>query len=108
MSNYPKLTGKMDTKFLEPPDELDGAEVLLWAYSPDKPFFMMKYTDGGEYRPIHGFAICRYKGSDTCYKFSCDRNWNVVGDMDAASLEEAMDLAQSQSPEPITWHNKSE
>ncbi len=91
---------------LEPPDELDGAEVILWAYSPVKPFFIMKYTDGTDYKPIHGFAICRYKDDEVFYKFSCDREWNVENDSDAASMEEAVEIAESQTSQPITWNEK--
>ena len=47
---------------LEPPDELDGAEVVLWAYNPEKPFFIMKCSDGREYKPIHGFPSAGIKG----------------------------------------------
>ncbi len=90
----------------EPPDELDGAEVILWAYNPVKPFFIMKSSDGNEYKPIHGFAICSYKGSEKFYKFSCDRDWNVENDFDAASIEEAVEIAKKQSSEPITWNKK--
>ena len=53
MTNLPK------NENFEPPDELDGAEVLLWAYNPVKPFFIMWSVDGTEYKPIHGFALCR-------------------------------------------------
>jgi hypothetical protein len=102
------MTDLLKNTRVEPPNELDGAEVLLWAYSPEKPFFIMRYTNGGEYCPIHGFAICRYKGADTFYKFSCDLNWNVLGDMDAANIKEGTDLAQNQTQLPITWHKKSE
>lgn len=100
MTKLPKLEN------FEPPDELDGAEVLLWAYNPASPFFMMRYADGTEYKPIHGLAICRYKGSEVFYKFSCDRNWNVEGDFDETSIEAAVQNAQKQSSEPITWIKK--
>ncbi len=90
----------------EPPDELDGAEVILWAYNPVKPFFIMKYSDGNEYKPIYGFAICQYKGSGIFYEFSCGKDWYVENDSDAASIEEAVEIAQTQTLEPITWNKK--
>ena len=100
------MTNLPGNENFEPPDELDGAEVLLWAYNPVEPFFIMRYTDGTEYKPIHGFAICRYKGSDIFYKFSCDHDWNVEGDFDEPSIEAAVQSAQSQSIEPINWIKK--
>jgi hypothetical protein len=106
MGSLMSETNSPQNMLFEPPDELDGAEVILWAYNPTKPFFIMRYVDGSEYKPIHGFAICRYKGSDIYYKFSCDRDWNVEGDSDKASMEEAMETAQNQSCEPLTWNTK--
>jgi len=100
------MTNLPGNENFEPPDELDGAEVLLWTYNPIEPFFIMRNTDGTEYKPIHGFAICRYKGSDIIYKFSCDRNWNVEGDYDEMSIVEAVQTAESQSSQPITWIKK--
>ncbi len=100
------MTTLPKNEIFEPPDELDGAKVILWAYNPIKPFFIMKYTDGTVYKPVHGFAICRYKGSEIFYKFSCDSDWNVANDLDAASIEEAVEIAQTQSLEPITWTKK--
>jgi hypothetical protein len=91
---------------IEPPDELDGAEVILWAFNPQKPFFIMKYSDGALYKPIHGFAICQYKGEKRYYKFSCDIAWNVENDSDCDSIEEAVKVASDMSIEPITWNKK--
>lgn len=93
-----------DTK--EPPDELDEAEVIFWAFSPQKPFFIMKYSDGTLYKPIHGFAICQYKGEKQYYKFSCDIEWNVENDSVCESIEEAVSVANDMSIEPITWNKK--
>lgn len=90
----------------EPPDELDGAEVILWAFHPQKPFFIMEYSDGTQYKPIHGFAICRYKGEQRYYKFSCDINWNVENDLDCGCIEEAVKIATDMSNEPIIWNKK--
>ncbi|PKO11715.1 MAG: hypothetical protein CVU39_27915 [Chloroflexi bacterium HGW-Chloroflexi-10] len=100
MSNLPK------NENFEPPDELDGAEVILWAYNPEKPFFMMQYVDGTDYKPIHGFAICRCKGAELFYKVSCDSAWNVENDSDHASIEDAVKAANDLSKEPITWNKK--
>lgn len=93
-----------DTK--EPPNELDGAEVILWAFSSQKPFFIMQYSNGTPYKPIYGFAICRYKGEKQYYMFSCDIAWNVESDWDCDSIEEAVKVADNMSIEPITWNKK--
>lgn len=91
---------------VEPPDELDGAEVILWAFNPLAPFFIMRYSDGAAYKPIHGFAVCRYRGENQFYKFSCDREWNVENDMACDSLEKAVNAAQNMSIEPVIWIEK--
>ena len=93
-------------KTLEPPDELDGAEVLFWAFNSKKPFFIMECSDGTPHKPIHGFAICRYKGEKQYYKFSCDIDWNVENDSDHDSVEDAIGAAIDMSTEPIRWKNK--
>lgn len=90
----------------EPPSKLDGAQVLLWAYAPRNPFFVMEYSDGRPYKPIHGFAVCRYQGEEQYYKFSCDAKWNVENDSVHAALEEAVTAAENMSTEPITWNRK--
>ncbi len=100
MAPFPK------NKNFEPPDELDGAKVILWAYNPVKPFFIMQYVDSTNYKSIHGFAICRYIDEELFYKFSCDREWNVEGDSDEASVEDAVETAQNQSEGSITWNTK--
>ncbi|NTV37190.1 MAG: hypothetical protein HGA53_09565 [Anaerolineaceae bacterium] len=101
------MTTSQNRETLEPPDELDGAEVILWAFTPQKPFFIMVYSDGTPYKPIHGFAICRYKGESQYYKFSCDIEWNVENDMDCDSIEEAVKIANDMTIEPITWNKKT-
>ncbi len=90
----------------EPPDELDGAAVILWAFNPQKPFFIMTTSDGTPYKSIHGFAICQYKGKKGYYKFSCDIGWNVENDKDCDSIDEAINSANDISLESINWNQK--
>jgi hypothetical protein len=66
----------------------------------------MEYSDGRPYKPIHGFAICRYIGESGYYKFSCDAKWNVENDTDCDSLEEAIKAAEDLAAEPIIWNKK--
>lgn len=89
-----------------PPDQLDGAGVLLWAYSPDQPFFIMNDSHGAPHQAIHGFVVCRYEAENIFYRFSCDLGWNVVNDMDYASLEEAVNSAHGLSGQALTWYQK--
>ena len=98
---------KQSRKPFEPPDELDGAEVVLWAFNPEKPFFIMESRDGTMSVPIHGFAICQYKEERQYYKFSCDKEWHVENDMDHGSVEEAVKAATDMSTEPIIWQEKN-
>ncbi|MFS1514405.1 hypothetical protein VQL36_18545 [Chengkuizengella sp. SCS-71B] len=44
---------------------------------------------------ITAMAICQYVGSDEYYLFSCDLHWEVIGDIDCESLEEARDIAKN-------------
>lgn len=103
---YSPMTTLLDRETIEPPDELDGADVILWAFSSRIPFFIMKYSDGTPYKPIHGFAICRYKGEKQYYRFSCDIAWNVENDQVFDSIEEAIKAANDMSMQLITWLKK--
>jgi hypothetical protein len=91
----------------EPPDEIDGAQVILWAFNPQTPFFSMRYSDGTTCKPIHGLAICRYQGEKRYYRFSCDLTWNVANDLDYDSLEEAVKAADALSAQPLIWNKKT-
>jgi hypothetical protein len=75
----------------ECPDELDGAKVIRWAWSGDKPFGFLRY-EGDSHDPIeiYGLAICHYRDSDTVYRFSCDKNWEVQQDGLYESVEDAL------------------
>lgn len=48
----------------EPPDQLDGAKVMKWAWSGDRPFGLV-----GEIE-IYGLAICRYDDSAEVYRLA--------------------------------------
>lgn len=93
-------------QIIEPPNLLDGADVLFWAYEPLQPFFLMTYSDGKPYKAIHGLAICRYPGETQFYRFSCDDEWKVENDWVCDSLEEALKSANDQSTLPIYWNKK--
>ena len=79
----------IDKNSNEPPDELDGANVIAWAWSGDKPFGFMPYTDSSDRIEIFGLAICKYENSDVVYRFSCDKDWDVQNDSPHDSVEQA-------------------
>lgn len=66
----------------------------------------MKYSDGSDYMPIHGLAICRYKGTNEVYRFSCSLGWEVENDSVYAGEEEAIKVTNSMLQEHINWIKK--
>ncbi|WP_239617926.1 hypothetical protein [Cohnella mopanensis] len=40
--------------------------------------------------PITAMAICQYEESNKFYLFSCDMNWEVIGDFDFDTMEDAV------------------
>jgi hypothetical protein len=82
-------------QIVEPPDELDGAKVTKWAWSGDKPFGIIAMADSDDSMEIFGLAICQYDDSDSVYRFSCDKDWEVLQD----GVYESVDDAQRQLPD---------
>ena len=74
-----------------PPARLDGAEVLFWM-ARERPLYSI--DDGGVARGVVAMAVAQYprKGSEkgNVYLFKCDAGWDVIGDSDCESVEEAM------------------
>jgi hypothetical protein len=81
----------------EPPEELDGARIIKWAWAGEKPFGFLQYQDD-LYEPleIYGLAICQYSNSEGIYRFSCDKDWEVQQDGLFESVEDAMRLPPDQ------------
>lgn len=97
-----------DSKVNEPPDELDGAKVIKWAWSGDKPFGLMRYQDE-MYEPIeiYGLAICQYEDTRAIYRFSCDKKWEVQNDSPQDSVEDAERILPDQYKlVPAEWRTK--
>ena len=89
---------------MRPPPELDGAEVLWWAWSGAQPFGVMPSTDGTSGIEIYGLAICVY-ASGAIYRFSCDREWRVQNDALVDSAESAKHSVPAQYTNvPRVWH----
>jgi hypothetical protein len=83
----------------KPPSEIDGANVLYWAWSGSTPFGVV-YGSPDE---IYGLAICQYPNSEEVYRFSCNKNWETEQDGLYDSVEQAIENLPDQyrNVEPI-------
>jgi hypothetical protein len=89
----------------EPPNQLDGADVLCWVVSRRGGF----YQQSGSDPPItvSAMAVARYADGGPFYLFKCDAGWQVFGDWDCGSVEEARELAAEHSfGEPLEWRQR--
>ncbi len=75
---------------------LDGARVIMWAWSGQEPFGYVVNEDNTERETIYGLAICKYEDNDEVYCFSCDRNWETVQDSPYNAVEEAIEHLPNQ------------
>ena len=82
---------------MKPPETIDGANVLVWAWSGDMPFGVV-YSLGSNEAPveIYGLALCKYKNSNVIYRFSCDSVWETEQDSEYSSIEDAKANIPSQ------------
>ncbi len=88
------MTKLRQEHIVEPPDKLDGAKVIKWAWSGKEPFGYVNVDDDTRIE-IHGLAICQYEDSDV-YRFSCDENWDVQQDSPYDSIEQALKQLPNQ------------
>ena len=82
----------------KPNEEIDGAKVLIWAWSGLNPFGFVGDVE------IYGLAICQYENSDGIYRFSCGENWETQQD----GLYDSIEQAKNQLPDqyrnvPANW-----
>ena len=84
------------------PKYLDGAKALF--YSNKNEYGNILYTDGSIYAEIQYYAICRYESDSILYLFSCDSKFNVVGDIDCATLEDCKEIAKNKTSVEIFGH----
>ncbi|MBY0455951.1 MAG: hypothetical protein K2V38_01290 [Gemmataceae bacterium] len=88
---------------MQPPATLDGATVLWWAWAGDVPFGELPGATGDD-RWVFGFAVCRYPGGEL-YRFTCNKHWQVVQDMDHDSEDGAKDDIPGQyDASRVVWH----
>ena len=86
----------------DPPSQLDGAEVLCWAVSRRGGFYEQRGSDPPF--TVTAMAVARYADGGPFYLFKCERDWQVVGDFDCSSAEEARELgAEHAFGEPLEW-----
>ncbi|SFA99846.1 MULTISPECIES: hypothetical protein [unclassified Bacillus (in: firmicutes)] len=83
---------------MEIPSELDGAKVIhITKNSLENRYGYVGIVDDSrnliDKIYITAVAICQYDGSKECYLFSCDLNWDVIGDIDYDTIEEAKESA---------------
>jgi len=85
------------------PSELDGAKVILYTDNKEINYFgYVRYEDHNE--TITALAIAKYANGEGYYLFSCDIEWNVIGDTLHSTLEEAKHCAEnSEGGKGIIW-----
>lgn len=81
---------------MKPAAYIDGAKVIKWAWSGTKPFGYVGVIDSPGREEIYGLAICQYENSDSFYRFSCDKNWEIVQDAPYNTVEDAIRLLPDQ------------
>ena len=91
----------------KPPPMLDGARVLWWTWSGDVPFGELPGA-ADEDRLIFGFAVCQYD-SGAIYRFTCNKQWQVVQDMDHDNEEDAKaDILMQYDVSRVMWQKYDE
>jgi hypothetical protein len=86
----------LDNQNSAPPNFIDGARVIKWAWSGEKPFGFVGEKNNKEREIIYGLAICQYDEDDRIYRFSCNSNWETVQDDSYNNIENAIDRLPDQ------------
>ena len=94
-------------KLQEPPDLIDGARVLKWAWSGSQPFGFVGDETSQNRVEVYGLAICQYENDMQVYRFSCDRNWETVQDGLYDTVENAIkQLPNQYKNATVNWQTK--
>lgn len=97
---------------MDKPIKLDGALVILHTINSDTNNYGSVGIIGDDNEiigelAITAMAICQYEGSCEYYLFSCDLNWDVIGDFDHDSLQDAKEIAKkNHNVKDGDWKNK--
>jgi hypothetical protein len=77
------------------PNELDGAKVIMSTTNKKSNNFGYVESNDENARVVNitAVTIAKYEDGEGYYIFSCDLNWNVIGDLYFYSLEEAESYA---------------
>jgi hypothetical protein len=95
------MTNNLVTQFI------DGAKVIKWAWSGQKPFGYVGNTDDPQRENVYGLAICQYENSDNVYRFSCDINWETIQDGLYDTVEKAIEQLPDQYKNvEVNWQTK--
>jgi hypothetical protein len=90
---------------MRPPSQIDGFDVVFWAWSAPVPFFAMPVSGGASSIPIHGLAVCRDAKTGAIYRFSCNGSWEPENDSPWDSVEAAAGGGSAQFDiRSVTWH----
>lgn len=93
----------------KPPSNIDGAQVIEWAYSGEKPFGVIRYESGEVAAEIFGLALCKYLNEDAIYRFSCNAEWETEQDSSYDTIAEAKaQLPAQYQAVKANWHVYSE
>ena len=84
------------------PDQLDGANVLL--YTDRGSYGAVADSGGGEGWPVVYLAVCAYPGDGGVYLFLCGDGYEVITDSLYTSVEECL----SARGQGVTWRKKEE
>ena len=85
-----------DKNLNEPPDYLDGAKVIKWAWAEQQPFGYVGNNNDQARKEIFGLAICQYEENDSVYRFSCDINWDTIQDASYDTADNAIEQLPDQ------------
>jgi hypothetical protein len=86
------------------PPLLDGAKILIYTANEHcNNYGYVFFEDENKKVGITAFAVAKYDGGRGYYLFSCDLDWNVIGDTLHDSLQEAKECAENSSHTPINW-----
>lgn len=87
-----------------PPDYLDEAKVQTWAWSGTQPFGTIGVEEDDK---VFGLAICQYENTQGVYRFSCNKDWEVIQDAVYPSIELAItNLPEQYKNITPVWETK--